>query len=91
MYVPLCVCSGALVASMLVLAAVPPPSVNSAPYYDPSNSSSYTYSSMVASQGGSAAENDYEETLNKYEPWALDDESDAAGQYDMRTHTMRQE
>lgn len=87
--------AGALVASMVVLAAVPPPSVNSAPYYDPSSGYSYSMpppaavSSSAAETGEGLSE--YEATVRKYEPWAFADDADTAGRYDVRSHMMGQE
>lgn len=81
---------------MLLLATIPPPAVNSAPYsyYDSSSSSS---SRPVASSSPSP---DYYDTLSKFEPWALQedglagaaaaDSDGALPQFDLRSHMMVQ-
>jgi len=76
---------------MILLASVPPPAVNSATYYSAYNSSSY--SSSVSSVAAAGQDSDYEETVSKYEPWALEDQADdaeIASQMDMRMHMMVQ-
>lgn len=87
---------GSLAAAMVLLATVPPPAVNSATYYAAYDGSSYSSSSSIAAAGQDSSS--YDESVSKYEPWALEDAAAAADadgdadapRYDMRTHMMMQ-
>ncbi|WIA35366.1 hypothetical protein OEZ86_003817 [Tetradesmus obliquus] len=87
---------GSLAAAMVLLATVPPPAVNSATYYAAYDGSSYSSSSSIAATGQGSSS--YDESVSKYEPWALEDAAAAADadgdadapRYDMRTHMMMQ-
>jgi hypothetical protein len=93
---------GALVASLMLLAVLPPPPVNSATSaaaYDGSGSP-YAYTSSSSSSGSRYVE----ETVAKYEPWAVADGDEGGGSgsseeagdqgapaYDMRSHMLLQQ
>jgi hypothetical protein len=77
---------------MILLSTVAPPAVNSATYYAAYDGSSYSSSSVAVA--GQASSSSYDETVSKYEPWALEDaaaDGDVdAPQFDMQTHMMIQ-
>jgi hypothetical protein len=79
--VTFCIPAGALAASVVLLACFPPPEVNSAPanYYIPPPSSSSSAS--------------YEQSVQQYEPWGLEDDEEteadsSSSSFDMRSHML---